>query len=94
MYKIILIVFSFDYNRASDDVVKLSGAVVPLLTFRQPLSISIKTEYFNKGSWNPGMLNFAHFDICEELKRDDRSWSSMYAPFKKCPPIKNVGFFF
>lgn len=78
--------------RADDDVVKLSGKVVPLISLRQPLSISIKTEYFTKGSWQPGVLNFAHYDICEEIKRKDRSWSSMYEPFTKCPPNKNVGY--
>lgn len=67
---------------------------MPLVTFRQPLAISLKTEYFSKGSWKQGTLNFAHFDICEEVKRKDRPWSNMYDPFQKCPPTKDVGYFF
>lgn len=92
-YEIIIIIISLDYFRADDAVVKLSGTIVPLVTLRQPLSINLKTEYFNKGIWNPGMLNFAHFDICEEIKRNDRSWSSLYDPFKKCPPTTNVSIY-
>lgn len=78
--------------RADDDVVKLSGKIVPLISLRVPLSIKIHTEYFNLGIWKPGVLNYAHYDICEEMKKKDRPWSSLYVPFKECPPNKNVGY--
>lgn len=85
---------NFTIVQADDEVVKLSGSVLPLITLRQPLSITATTEYFDKGSWKSGMANFAHINICEELKRTDRSWSSMYAPFKKCPPTKGVSYLY